>query len=147
MLPTNQTNLNDIIMPSRGATSAIIHSPVGLNIPLLSSIYQESHALRIAHGLLRSDDRVQSVTESKIDRESGYSKKSYGNIEAATVVEEVSGTMTDNNWKVIKKGVKDIIQDDRNKKWEQEVGNLAVQGQFLQLLSQQEDDLTWKSII
>ena len=44
-------------MPSRGATSAIIHSPVGLNIPLLSSIYQESHALRIAHGLLRSDDR------------------------------------------------------------------------------------------
>lgn len=134
-------------MPSRGATSSIVHSPVGLNIPLLSDIYRENHAMRIAHGLLQSDERVQSVVEAKMDRELGFSKKSYGNVESAIIVQEVLEKTDTNDMSTIKKGVKDIINDDRNKKWEKVTASLAVQGQFLQLLSQQEEDLTWKSII
>ena len=62
-------------MPNRGATSAIIHSKQGLNIPLISQVYSECHAQAAAHCRLRADERVQTAMDACIAREKNLPEK------------------------------------------------------------------------
>ena len=133
--------------PSRGATSAIIHSPIGLDIPQLSDVYFECHCMSMAHGLTRADTRVQAAVEQKLDRELSYTNKSYGNVEAAVVVENVTSSMVDGNWKTLRKGVKSDVREERDRKWVSKTQTLLVQGQYLNMLKQEDADISWKSII
>ena len=100
-------------MPSHGATSSIVHSPRGLDIPQLSDMYRECHCMQVAHAIARADSRVQVAIESKIERETQYARKSLGNIEAALIVEEAYGEMQGNSWNLLKRGVKSILHENK----------------------------------
>ena len=133
--------------PSRGATTAIIHSPSGLNIPKLSEVYFECHCTSIAHGLTRADSRVQAVVEQKLDRELSYTNKSYGNIEAAIIVESALSSASDGSWKALQRSLRSEVREERDNKWSKKAQTLLVQGEYLSMLHEQDTDLTWKSII
>ncbi len=132
-------------IPSRGATSAILHSKQGLDIPLISQLYSECHALAVAHCQTKADERVQACMEATIRREQSYQRKSYGNVAAAEIADTASSSAE--NWDKVKSNIKDSVAQQYQNRWHEKIKSLTVQGKFLELLIQEEADLSWKSII
>ena len=63
-------------IPKHGANIAFIHENHGLNIPRISSLYQESHCLAYSRTRLIGDTLVNSCLNSKLDRERSWTHKS-----------------------------------------------------------------------
>ena len=51
------------------------------------------------------------------------------------------------SWKSMKGAVKNVVTEKRNKKWSERISMLVKQGSLLQLLEEEQSDLTWKSIM
>ena len=58
-----------------GASPAILHSRDGLQFKTVSELYKECNVLAHASSRLGADDKVQNALDSKVLRESKWSKK------------------------------------------------------------------------
>ena len=102
-----------------GSTPAILYSPDGLNLPRLSDIYLESHSLAYARCMTKADRRVTHALESKLNRESKWSRKmrKTGSNKWENVYSKALDNVNDTRWAKLKSGVKDVIYDDRAGFW------------------------------
>ena len=137
-----------------GPTSAIIHSPDGLSIPKLSEMYLEAHTISFARCLVKGDDRVAHVINSKLARESTWKRKmqTFGSRQWNNFYQAANKSMSAINkmkskWKAIKNNIKNELENYRTNEWRQRVQPLSVQGRMLELISDEKSDLTWRSII
>ena len=129
---------------------AIIHTQEGLNIKSLSHIYKESHVVSHATSRLKADSQVNAALDSKVTRERGYTRK--GSISTASedcfqnsahdIPDEPNKTYIE----TVKKRVKQNIEQEINSTWINHVKSLTVQGRFLEILSIEQSNITWKSI-
>ena len=141
-------------MAINGPTSAIIHSPGGLSIPKLSEMYLEAHTISFARCLVKGDDRVAHVINSKLARESTWKRKmqTFGSRQWNNFYQAANKSMSAINkmkskWKAIKNNIKNELENYRTNEWRQRVQPLSVQGRMLELISDEKSDLTWRSII
>ena len=65
------------------ATNSIFHLKYALDIPTVTSVYEEAHYVTHTDARLKSDNLVNHALDSKIDRESNYTRK-----QSITVVSE-----------------------------------------------------------
>lgn len=135
-------------IPSHGANTAIVHDSKGYNIPRISDLYYECHSLAHSRSRIKGDDQVQIAIDSKIQRESQWTKQKSTVTYSEQIHERAANHSNDSNsWPEMKKSVKKCLQQDRDEFWKNKIEPLIFQGDFLKLLEQEESDLNWKSIM
>ena len=82
-----------------------------------------------------------------IAREKSYQRKSYGNVRAAEVVQADSEKNPDRKWKTLQKNIKGIVSEEFQTTWINKIQTLLLQGNFLELMSVEQEDLTWRSVM
>ena len=66
-------------MKPTGPTPAIIFGPDGLNFKRISDIYLESHTVLYGRSRTSADIRVNNALDSKLERETKWTKKNIKN--------------------------------------------------------------------
>ena len=145
----------------RCATNAVFHLRNGLNIPSISSLYDEAHCLSHATTRMKGDPAVNYILDRKVERESEYTRKKSVTVRAEAVYQEslsfttIDGIPQGERWEKqgrqrieeVKEAVKSQVRYDNEKVWSDHVKTLVKQGHLLELAKCQNTDLTWKSFI
>ena len=132
-------------IPAHGASPAILHSRDGLQFKTVSELYKECHVLAHASSRLGADDKVQNALDSKVLRESKWSKKM--SLCNAAVCEDYVEKSKDVNLKVTQSKLKKTLCEEQTEFWRSKVEPLVFQGDYLKLVELESGDLTWRSII
>ena len=124
-----------------------------------SQLYIEAHAGNYAMMRTKGDPLVNHALDSRLERESEWTRKYstisavhqmwQSNLEADKVQaphENDTYTMKEKKAEIAKKAMKKSIQKETVIKWNTKVKKLTFQGDFLKLLIEEEQDVTWKSI-
>ena len=92
---------------------------------------------------------MNHALDCTLERESRWSQKTSSIVQCQLNLNRVEDTVDVNNssWKVVKKSVKNVLEDDASTYWEKSVEPLLCQGQFVKLLTLEDENLTWKSIM
>ena len=61
-------------MTAQCATHAVLHCPIALDIPTVSTVYLETHTVIHINTWLKADSGVQTAVDNKLDREQRISK-------------------------------------------------------------------------
>jgi hypothetical protein len=143
--------------PTRGVTDGGIFHPYLLKVKQPSQVYLEGHAGNLTLMTLKGDKTVQACIKSKLARESKWKRKSSTIVKSNSIIAQlvtrnkiiipVSGNTTTRNIKSAKLAVKRSIQDTIKDKWNDKVRNLTMQGDFAQLLIEEQESVTWQSVI
>ena len=138
-------------IPKHGVNTAFLHDKHGLNIPTISELYQECHSLAHSQSRIKGDSLVNSALDSKISRESKWTRQlstvCTSEDQHKRAISDITNDTEVQTWKTTKQAVKKTIQQDRKSYWSENIQQLIFQGDFLKLLHQEENDITWKSII
>ena len=123
-------------IPSRGANTAIVHIPQGLNIPRLSDMYWKAQSLAYTRSKLVANDTVKNALGSCLERESQWSTKQSTVAVCNNIYEtlERRGDLVDTTWNSIKRKVNALIEDDVMRYWREKIQPLLIQGMFAELL-------------
>ena len=142
--------------PSRGASDISIFHPYLLKVKQPSQLYLEGHAGNMLLMRLKRDPVVNACIDSKIERESTWRKKSSTAVKCdqlvAPVVEnsvrpatsQASTNVQSTNR--AKGALKKTINEEIKIKWNTTVRQLTMQGDFANLLIQEDESVTWQSI-
>ena len=133
----------------RCGTLAIVHSEHGLNIKSLFHLYKESHAIAHTSSRLKADATVNSALDSKIARESNWTHKKSTSVESEDMFNKAITNISPSKITIssTKSAVKKSINEEIQSTWSQHIKSLTVQGKYLDLLSMEKSDITWKSIM
>ena len=143
-------------IPPRGVTDVGLYHPYLLNIKQPSQLYLEGHASNTLLMRMKGDKNVNVCLDSKLKREKKWKKKSSTAVKVnnmiVNLVENGKVQFSDTRntrLKYIKAGkvaVKKSIKDEVKDKWNERVRDLTLQGDFAQLLIEEEESVTWQSI-
>ena len=145
-------------IPSRGVTNASLFHPYLLNIKQPPQVYHEGHTGNLALMQIKGDTTVQACIQSKIQRESKWTKKSSTVCKSSKMIAQIvanSATQTtqERNTSIkhkinkAKLAVKRSIKEEVKEKWNNNVRQLTLQGEFTKLLIEEKESVTWQSII
>ncbi len=103
----------------------------------------------LASSLARADPKVQVALDSKLQRESSWSRKMqrFGLKKSQSLVKQaiVNTAPTKENWPVIKTKVKKSIKEVTKSKWSENIEPLVKQGNLFKIADLCDGDLSWKS--
>ena len=146
-------------IPSRGATDASIFHPYMLCVKAPSQLYTEASTNNFILMRLKGDKNVNHALDSRLEREQNWTRKSstvvsankiyLSNLDKGQYVipgEDFTRTERDANIKNAKKATKITLKEETLKKWKEKVEKLVMQGDFIKLLEEEQEDVTWKSI-
>ena len=143
--------------PSRGVTHAGIYHPYLLRVKEPSQLYAEGHASNLVLMRMKGDETVNACIDSKIEREGNWSRKSSTIVKSQDIIAKLvktnkivtmsSVTTLKRNILAAKKAVKKSVSEDIMEKWNDKVKLLTMQGDFLGLLAEEQQCITWQSII
>ena len=146
-------------IPSRGATDASIFHPYMLCVKAPSQLYTEASTNNFILMRLKGDKNVNHALDSRLEREQNWTRKSSTVVSANTIYlsnldkgqyvipgEDFTRTERDTNIKNAKKATKITLKEETLKKWKEKVEKLVMQGDFIKLLEEEQEDVTWKSI-
>ena len=138
----------------RSGTNVLIHSSKTLNIPSISQLYNQSHALCHTSTRLKGDQIVNDVLDLKISREREWLRKSsaactseelYKSAISSFPPEDQTGRKP--GLEVVKKKIKSAMADETSKDQLAHTKKLISQGRLLELLQTMDQDATWKSYL
>ena len=141
---------------TRGVTDVGIFHPYLMGVKQPSQLYLEGHTSNMLLMRLKGDKTVNSCINSKVDRESKWKKKSSTTIKSDHIVAQVVGEELTprgsyrNTCENIQKGkvaVKKAINKEIKDKWNEKVRALTMQGDFARLLIEEQESVTWKSVV
>ena len=72
----------------RCATNAVFHMRNSLDIPSISSLYDEAHCLTHAATRMKGDGSVNYILDRRVERESEYTRKKSVTVRAEEVYQE-----------------------------------------------------------
>ena len=150
-------------IPSRGVSDIGLFHPYMLNIKQPSTMYMEGHAGNHLSMKMKGDIVVNAALQSQVSREAQWSRKS----STAAACENMIATCVENDlfliptqentWNVTssvihempkaKKAIKQSINQEVLDTWNKKVHKLTVQGEFTKLLIEEEESVTWQSLI
>ena len=137
---------------TNGVTDVSIFHPYMLNIKTPSNLYLEAHAGSYASIRLKGDEIVNHALNTRLERESKWSKK-FSTIKTVDKIFkeniETGKISLENNHKSIniaKKVMKVSLKNETLKHWNSVVKKLTFQGDFFNLLIEEESNVTWQSI-
>ena len=110
---------------------------------------------------LKADTNVQLALDSQLSREANWTRKSSTITQCCEIIEQVSENYifptqencvnfqasVNHQTPILKKAVKDAVAQRFKEKYNKQAQNLEIQGEFLQLLTEEDLDVTWKSYI
>lgn len=133
-------------MPSHGANSAVIHARQGLNIPTISELCLEVQSMSLARCRTKADVAVNDAIDSCILRGSIWQRRSSYAVRCDSLV---TSTSLDPawSWSKSKRHVKDTIIREKDCYWSDVIKPLVFQGDLLKLISEEKNNITWKSVI
>ena len=142
-----------------GVTDVAIFHPYMLSKQAPSQLYKEAHAATHAMIRTKGDENVNHALDSRIERESTWKKK-YStvcetdkmyieNIESGKISSLTPENETERNNLVqrAKKAMTKSVKEETLHNWNNKVKKLTFQGDFINLLIEEESNITWKSII
>ncbi len=131
------------------ATPGILHIPLFLDIPSVRSLYLQSHATAHASSRLKADSTVNAALDSKINRETSWSRKFSTAVYCENKFNEAKETAEENQNQIlsVKKKITKTIKQEIIDKWVDHIKTLVSQGHFLRLEQVEMSDTTWKSYI
>lgn len=141
---------------SRCATPGIIHSREFLDIKTIEQLYKECHVGAYISSRLKGDSKVQDALDSKLYRETEWSRKfsisKYSDgkfLEASAQINQGNAMAQpiDKQIQTIKKVANKSIFTEINDLWKNHVKSLTLQGNFYRLLELQLSDQNWNSIV
>ena len=129
-------------------TLAFLHMPKGLNVKSISDLYEECHTNAYISSRVKGDDLVNHCLDSKLTRESEWTRKISQTVKSNNILEQVEEDLpNDASLHQKQTKAKDILREDSSELWHSHVKSLVVQGRFLDLLSLQERSFEWNSIV
>ena len=139
----------------KSGTLAAVHSPKCLNIRSISDIYRESRSIAYATSRVKADNAVKTALECKHSHEQQWKSKFSISVNAENAHTDATKSIQDNvptppgskYLEKVKDNIKSKIKQDVNRYWANHVKNLVVQGRFLDLLYDENNTITWQSII
>jgi hypothetical protein len=141
---------------SRGVTDASIFHPYMLGVKMPSQVYLEAHAGNYAMVRLKGDPVVNHAIDSRLERESEWTQKHStvntmhtmweNNQEAINSVSHEEGPYNARKLKKAKKVMRQSVNDESLKYWNNKVKQLTFQGDFINLVIEEQQNVTWKSI-
>ena len=145
-------------IPSRGATDASLFHPNMLGAKTPSSLYKEATVNNYTLMRLKGDSTVNHILDSRLQRESTWKKKSSTIVEADKIYNtniesnqfstpdiETNTVNREANLKKAKQANKELLKEESNILWNTKVKRLVMQGDFVNLLAEEKDNITWKS--
>ena len=143
--------------PTRGVTDVGIFHPYLLNIKQPSQVYLEGHASNMLLMRMKGDTTVNACIDSKLERETKWSKKSSTSAKSqdliATIVENNNLEARQDRPTTLKQRInrnkimlKKTISEEIKDTWNNKVRKLTMQGDFTNLLIEEETSVTWQSI-
>jgi hypothetical protein len=142
---------------SHGVTDASIFHPYMLGVKMPSQVYLEAHAGNYAMVRLKGDPIVNHAVDSRLERESEWTKKHSTvntvhtmwkeNQEAINSVPHGEGSYDAKKIKKAKKVMRDSVNNETINYWNNKVKGLTFQGDFINLVIEEKSNVTWKSII
>ena len=150
-------------IPSHGASDISLFHPYVMGLKTPSQLYHEGHAGNYTIMRLKGDQVVNHTLDSRLERESNWSVKSSTisfcdqvlneNVENDKIFiptpENTSNVATSVRHEIprAKVATKQSIQQFTIEKWNSKVEKLVMQGDFTNLLIEEKENVTWKSII
>ena len=142
-----------------GVSDAAIFHPYMLKTKMPSQLYLEAHATNYAMIRSKGDMVVNHALDSRVERESAWKKKFstvthvhrmwQENIDknnfSAPHENETQHEVSKNTNKS-KKAMLKSVQNETTTYWNERVKRLAFQGNFIQLLIEEKENITWRSI-
>ena len=142
--------------PTRGVTDVGIFHPYLLNVKQPSQVYLEGHASNMLLMRMKGDITVNACIESKLERESKWSKKSSTAVKCQNMIAPIvknSLEVRQNKPTTIKQSInrckitlKKTISEEIKHSWNTRVNKLTMQGDFAGLLIEEEQSVTWQSV-
>ena len=146
------------------ATNALLHLPSGLDLKCILQLYTEAHIISHTRTRLQADSDVNHVLNSRVERESQYTRKKcitpiaeeeyLKALSRNTVQQEIPDFDYENGerdqhkfFNDIREEVKSSLYCTNKEKWTEHVKGLVQQGKFLELASAEHEDAIWKSYI
>ena len=140
-----------------GVSDAAIFHPYMLSIQAPSQLYKEAHAA--THALIRTkgDVNVNHALDSRLERESLWKKKYSTVCEADKKYKEhvinhkivTPTTETESERNILAQKAKKVmvksVKEETLLNWNEKVKKLTFQGDFINLLIEEESNVTWKS--
>ena len=138
-------------LPKSG-TNIIIHCSHTMNIPSISHLYKEAHALTHASTRLKGDRKVNNIIDIKIAREGEWTRKTSSVCTSEALFQESSSTTSQHlppktKLTTIKQKVKDLTKEDSKRQQVEHARKLISQGKLIQILQEMELDASWKSFL
>lgn len=142
-----------------GVTDTAIFHPYMLNIKTPSQVYNEAHAGSYAIVRSKGDEIVNHALDSRLERESRWTRKhstvvsmqemwkyniEEGRLQATQ--EEDTYTTKMKNALHAKKAMQSSVKSKSICDWNTKVQKLTFQGDFLKLLMDEKENVTWQSI-
>ena len=144
-----------LAMPPSG-TLAVVHSNEGLGIKSLTHIYKESHAISHATSRLKADHTVNVALDSRVARErlwvrkgsiSTYSEDQFQQVTYDSDQLYLENPANHSQIEHVKKTIKTNIATEFKQMWHNHIKDLVVQGKYLELMSIEENHISWKSVM
>ena len=143
-----------------GVSDASIFHPYMLSTKMPSQLYKEAHAGNFATIRSKGDSVVNHALDSRLERESSWTRK-YStvnhmqtlwqeNIDKNTITlphTEEAQRASPAIIRQAKKAMYKSVREETLTYWNERVQKLAFQGDFIQLLVEEKENITWKSII
>ena len=150
-------------IPSHGASDIAIFHPYLLNVKTPSQLYMEGHAGNYTLMRIKGDQIVNHTLDSRLERESSWTNKSSTIVQCQQLLEQniesdnifIPSTLNcpDVNHARrheiprAKKAIKKSIEEETLQTWNTKVQKLTMQGDFVNLLIQEKENVTWQSLI
>ena len=133
------------------ATRAIFHHPQFSAIKTVSHLYKECQSTAYMSSKLKADRKVTTALESRLERESNWTRKSSTIVECESmkekVIEDSEIPFTKENIIAIKKSTTKTIEHEMNETWKNHLKSLVVQGKFLDIANDLNSDFNYKSLL
>ena len=142
-----------------GVTDTAIFHPYMLGVKNPSQMYLEAHAGTLAMIRIKGDPLVTHTVNSRLERETGWTKKFSttktvhkmweDNINKSLVAEPSIKKTQGNilvNVKAAKKAMKSSVKQETIQYWNTRVKKLTFQGDFVKLLIEEKENVTWQSV-
>ena len=145
-------------IPKNGVSDVSIFHPYILNVKTPSQMYEEAHASTYSMIRMKGDSCVNHALNSRIEREAAWTKKSSTVCEVKKIYDDnisknkISEPTTENQAEKrlliykAKKAMNKSLKEETLDTWNNKVKKLTFQGEFLNLLIEEETNVTWQSI-
>ena len=138
------------------ATNTIFHLKHALDIPSVTSVYEEAHIVTHVDARLKSDDLVKHALDSRIEREAQFTRKQSVTVLAEntfqkslrwnTVQAEIPEFVSPVTFRTeVKETAKSLARTTHHTMHASHLNDLSKQGPLLNLSIREVQDMTWKS--